>query len=89
MHGIDDKGEATAQSYITAVATRAIVFIESDNNDIGLMAFIGVGMSEVSTCDMRIKEGQKVRKGDELGMFHFGGSSYCLLFRKGVQVRWI
>jgi phosphatidylserine decarboxylase len=86
MHGIDYKGEATGQGYITAVATRAIIFIEADNPAIGLMAFIGVGMSEVSTCDIKVKEGQKVKKGEELGMFHFGGSTHCLLFRKGVKV---
>lgn len=85
-HGIDYKGEATGQGYITAVATRGIIFIEADNPAIGLMAFIGVGMSEVSTCDITLKEGQKVKKGDQLGMFHFGGSTHCLLFRKGVKV---
>lgn len=43
-------------------------------------------MTEVSTCDMTIKEGQHVKKGDQLGMFHFGGSSHALLFRKGVKI---
>ncbi|KAK0611468.1 hypothetical protein B0T14DRAFT_530446 [Immersiella caudata] len=50
------------------------------------MAFIGVGMDEVSTCEITVKEGQRVKKGDEIGMFHFGGSSHCLMFRKGVKV---
>jgi len=86
MHGIDREGEATGQGYITAVATRAIIFIEADNPKIGLLAFIGVGMSEVSTCDIQVKDGQMVKKGDELGMFHFGGSTHCLLFRKGVKI---
>ena len=63
------------------------MFIECDNPDIGLMAFLGVGMCEVSTCDITVKEGQHVNKGDELGMFHFGGSTHCLLFRKGVNVQ--
>lgn len=43
-------------------------------------------MVEVSTCDITVKKGDHVRKGDELGMFHFGGSTHCLLFRKGVKV---
>ncbi|KAF2671554.1 hypothetical protein BT63DRAFT_384084 [Microthyrium microscopicum] len=85
-HGIDFHGEATGQGYITAVATRAIIFIKANNPKIGLMAFIGIGMSEVSTCDIQVKDGQTVKKGDELGMFHFGGSSHCLLFRKDVKV---
>ncbi|KAL4876790.1 Phophatidylserine decarboxylase-domain-containing protein [Aspergillus karnatakaensis] len=84
---IDEAGEVTTQEYLTCVATRAIIFIESDNPAIGLMAFLGVGMCEVSTCDITVSEGQHVRKGDQLGMFHFGGSTHCLLFRKGVNVQ--
>lgn len=41
---------------------------------------------EVSTCEITVKQGQKVKKGEETGMFHFGGSSHCLLFRKGVKL---
>lgn len=85
-HEIDPAGEVTAQEYLTAMATRAVFFIESDNPKIGLMAFLGVGMCEVSTCDITVKEGQHVKKGEEIGMFHFGGSTHCLLFRKGVNV---
>jgi phosphatidylserine decarboxylase len=84
--GIDVDGTVTSQEYITAVATRAIVFIEADNRDIGLMAFMAVGMSEVSTCAIGVKVGQHIKKGEEIGMFHFGGSTHCLLFRKDVKV---
>ncbi|KAL2134350.1 hypothetical protein VTI74DRAFT_405 [Chaetomium olivicolor] len=83
---IDKGGISVAQGYISALATRAIIFIEADNPAIGLMAFTGVGMDEVSSCEITVKEGQHVKKGDEIGMFHFGGSSYCLLFRKAVKV---
>ncbi|KAL5342687.1 Phophatidylserine decarboxylase-domain-containing protein [Aspergillus crustosus] len=83
---IDEGGEVATQEYLTCVATRAIIFIECDNPAIGLMAFLGVGMCEVSTCDITVKDGQHVKKGEELGMFHFGGSTHCLLFRKGVNV---
>ncbi|WWC92078.1 phosphatidylserine decarboxylase [Kwoniella dendrophila CBS 6074] len=82
----DSNGETTSQEYLSCTATRSIIFIEADNPKIGLMAFIGIGMTEVSTCDNTVKEGQHVNKGDELGMFHFGGSTHCLLFRKGVKV---
>ncbi len=83
---IDPQGITVAQGYLTALAARAIIFIEADNPDIGLMAFIGVGMDEVSTCDVTVREGQHVTKGDQLGMFHFGGSSHVLLFRADVQI---
>ncbi|KAI7337699.1 hypothetical protein KC315_g2134 [Hortaea werneckii] len=79
-------GISTGQGYLSHVATRAIIFIEADNPKIGLMAFVGIGMDEVSTCDITVKEGQHVKKGEQLGMFHFGGSTHCLLFRKGVKV---
>ncbi|KAH0183189.1 hypothetical protein KCV03_g9895, partial [Aureobasidium melanogenum] len=84
---IDMGGETTSQGYLTATATRAIVFIEADNPAIGLMAFLGVGMTEVSTCEITVQQGQHVKKGDEIGMFHFGGSTHCLMFRKCVEIR--
>jgi phosphatidylserine decarboxylase len=84
--GAGKEGEVTGQGYITATATRAIIFIEADNPAVGLMAFLGVGMAEVSSCDITVKEGQHVEKGDQIGMFHYGGSTHCLLFRKGVDV---
>ncbi|KAK5948236.1 hypothetical protein OHC33_010784 [Knufia fluminis] len=83
---IDAHGISTGQGYLSALATRAIIFIEADNPAIGLMAFIGIGMDEVSTCEITVKEGQHVKKGEQTGMFHFGGSSHCLLFRNGVKV---
>jgi phosphatidylserine decarboxylase len=63
----DPHGETTSQEYISAVATRAIIFIEADNKKLGTIAFLGIGMTEVSTCEITVKEGQKVKKGDELG----------------------
>ncbi|CAG9994067.1 unnamed protein product [Clonostachys byssicola] len=83
---IDSRGISLVQGYLSSLATRAVIFIEADNPAIGLMAFVGIGMDEVSTCDITVKEGQHVKKGQELGMFHFGGSSHCLVFRKGVKV---
>ncbi|KAF9110290.1 hypothetical protein BGX27_006569 [Mortierella sp. AM989] len=83
---IEVAGEDPAQGYLTATATRALIFIQADNSVIGLMVFIGVGMVEVSTCDITVQEGDHVKKGDEIGMFHYGGSTYCLLFRKGVNI---
>ena len=85
--GANYEGENSSQGYISAVATRAIVFIEAENPGIGLMAVIAVGMVEVSSCDITVKEGQQVDKGEQIGMFHFGGSTHCVLFRKDVNVQ--
>lgn len=83
---IESSGLRLAQGYLSSLATRAIIFIEADNPDLGLLAFVGIGMDEVSTCDITVREGQKVKKGEQLGMFHFGGSSHCVVFKKGVNV---
>lgn len=85
--GFDPAGPNESQGYITQVATRALIFIEADNPDIGLMALLFVGMAEVSSNDITVYEGQQVKKGDQLGMFHFGGSTHCLIFRSGVKLR--
>ena len=84
--GFDPEGPNESQAYITEVATRALVFIEADNPDIGLMAVMFVGMAEVSTCEITAYEGQHLNKGDQLGMFHFGGSTHCLIFRPEVKL---
>jgi len=82
--GHDPAGPNLSQAYITHVATRAIIFIESDDPVIGLMCFIGVSMAEISSCKISVAEGQHVQKGDPLGYFQFGGSTHCLVFRPGV-----
>lgn len=86
MAGFDEAAPNESQGYITEVAARALVFIQADNPNIGLMCFMAVGMAEVSSCDITVKVGQKLAKGDQLGMFHYGGSTHCLIFRKGVEV---
>ena len=83
--GFDPAGPDESQGYITAVATRALIFIEADNPAIGLFCLMPVGMVEVSSCEITVQEGQHVKKGDQLGMFHFGGSTHCLIF--GPQVK--
>ena len=74
------------QAYIAQVATRVLIFIEADNPDIGLMCLMPVGWAEVSSCEATVEAGQYVKKGDQVGMFHFGGSTHCLIFRHGVEL---
>lgn len=83
---INKGGETDGQGYLTATATRAIIYIEADSKDIGLVCFLGIGMTEVSTCDITVKEGQHIEKGEQLGMFHYGGSTHCVIFRKGLEL---
>jgi phosphatidylserine decarboxylase len=83
--GPDAVEAQNSQSYLAHVATRAIILIEADDPVIGLVAFVPVGMVEVSSCliDPSIVPGHHVAKGNELGRFQFGGSTHCLVFRPG------
>jgi len=84
--GEDPSGPQESQAYLTHVATRAIILIDCDDPAIGLVGVLFVGMVEVSSCIIHpeIAPGHRVRKGDELGHFQYGGSTYCLVFRPGV-----
>ncbi len=84
--GFDPAGPNQSQGYITNVAARALVCIDADNPKIGLMCTLFVGMAEVSSNEITVYEGQHVNKGDQIGMFHFGGSTHTLMFRPGVDI---
>lgn len=86
--GQPDNPYLQSLSFITALTTRQLIFIEADNAAIGLMCFIAIGMTEVSTCEATVAVGQHVRRGDELGMFHFGGSSHALVFGPQAKIQW-
>lgn len=83
----DENSPNLSQPYLAQVAARGVVYIQADNPDIGLMAFVSIGMAEVSTSEITVKKGDRVKKGDELGAFHYGGSTYLLIFRPGVNVQ--
>ncbi|KAK0449077.1 Phophatidylserine decarboxylase-domain-containing protein [Desarmillaria tabescens] len=57
--------------------------VQNLSQGIGLMCFIAVGMA---TYEIPVSEGQKIAKAVEMGMFHFGGSSHCLLFRPETNI---
>jgi phosphatidylserine decarboxylase len=81
--GFDPVGPNNSQGYIAHTATRALVFIDAEG-PVGLMCLLAVGMSEVSSCMVTVEENSKVKKGEQIGYFQFGGSTHCLVFRKGV-----
>ena len=75
-----------SQAFLTSTATRAVIFIQADNPRIGLMCFVAVGMGDVSNNEITVRIGQHVKKGEQLGMFHFGGSTHVLLFQPTVDL---
>ncbi|KAG9044186.1 hypothetical protein FS837_008645 [Tulasnella sp. UAMH 9824] len=84
----DPSAQSRSQPFITSVATRALIFIQADNPAIGLMCFVAVGMADVSSCEIEVTPNQKITKGQELGMFHYGGSTHCLVFGPQVKLNW-
>jgi phosphatidylserine decarboxylase len=85
----DPGADERSQGYISSVAARGIVFIQADNTDIGLMCMIVVGMAEVSSVDITMPIDTHFNKGDQLGMFHFGGSTHCLIFGPNVNIGFV
>lgn len=57
-----------------------MLFIQADNQNIGLMAIVFIGKAEISDCESSVETGDHITKDQEFRMFHFGGSSHCLLF---------
>ena len=80
--GADAVESTNSQSYLAHVAARAIILIGADDPVIGLVAFVAVGMDEVSSCkiDPNVSPGSHLAKGAELGYLQFGGSTHCLVF---------
>lgn len=72
-----------SQPWLSVAATRAVFIIQPTEADspIDLVAFIAIGMAEVSTCDITVADGTDVDVGDQVGLFHFGGSSHTLFVK--------
>ena len=80
--GNDIKGTGS-QGYYTSVNTRGLCFIEADHKPLGLVCVMPVGITEISSIRHTVKVGQHVEKGDELGVFSYGGSSLATIFQPG------
>lgn len=81
--GDDPTAGTYSQFYETAVNTRALVFIESPDPNIGLVCVIPIGITEISSVQINVAVGQTLAKGDELGWFSYGGSAMALVFQPG------
>ncbi|CAG8463259.1 10862_t:CDS:1 [Racocetra fulgida] len=63
---------------------RGLFIIQSPK--IGYVAVLPIGMCQVSSVILTKKEGDEIKKGDEISYFQFGGSDVVLLFQKNVQI---
>lgn len=64
-----------------AYETRGVVILDTL---VGLVALLPIGMGQVSSVNFEtnIKKGMKVKKGDPLGYFLFGGSDFVMIFEE-------
>lgn len=81
---LPDFGGATTASlpYLAQVNARGLIVFKTP--DYGHVCCIPLGMSEVSTIafDPEMKGGASVTKGQEMGMFNYGGSSFAIIYEK-------
>ncbi len=57
-----------------------MILVKADNKELGMVGFVAIRMAEVSSCVTTVAAGQYIRKGQDMGSFHYGGSSCCLPF---------
>ena len=86
---VEQEGFHEHQEFLAHVATRALIFIQADDDRIGPMCFIAVGMVEVSNCTITVQPAQRVRKGQEIGTFNFGGETHCSVFGPHVKLEFL
>ncbi|PYI02728.1 phosphatidylserine decarboxylase [Aspergillus sclerotiicarbonarius CBS 121057] len=80
-----DDWVVASQGYAVHTATRNLIFIETA--ELGLVCCLYAGLLERGSCETSVKPGDYVTKGQQIGMFHFGGSTHCLIFGPNVKVR--
>lgn len=80
---LPDYGGATTAStpYLSEANARGLIVFETA--DYGNVCCIPLGMSEVSTVgfDPTMTKGATVSKGEEMGSFHYGGSSFVVIYQ--------
>ncbi|KAI1381242.1 phosphatidylserine decarboxylase-domain-containing protein [Hypoxylon crocopeplum] len=82
---VDEKGrqlraiEAPDNPGYQFLQTRGLVII--DNPKLGLVAVLPIGMAMVSSVKLTVREGDIVKKGDEISYFEFGGSDIICVFQ--------
>jgi phosphatidylserine decarboxylase len=64
--------------------TRGLVVIE--NEKVGLVAVLPIGMAQVSSVILTAEEGVTLRKGEEISYFQFGGSDCVVVFQAKAKV---
>ncbi len=61
------------------------------NTEYGLVAILPVGMSQICSCnwEAQVVPGARVKKGDPMGFFQFGGSDIAMVFQAGTELQYL
>lgn len=81
--GPDPMSGPYSQGWAAGVATRGLIYIDSGDSKLGVVCVVPIGLTEVSSLQNFVEAGQMVKKGDVLGQFSFGGSSFAVVFQPG------
>ncbi|KAI1630636.1 putative phosphatidylserine decarboxylase [Biscogniauxia mediterranea] len=63
--------------------TRGLIVIETET--MGKVAVLPIGMAQVSSVVLTVKKEEKIKKGQEISYFQFGGSDIVLVFENKVN----
>ncbi|KAJ5259465.1 hypothetical protein N7478_012446 [Penicillium angulare] len=66
--------------------TRGLVVIQTEKY--GKVAILPIGMAQVSSVVLCVKEGQHVQKGQNISYFQFGGSDCVMVFERRVDFKY-
>lgn len=83
----DDLGtlDAPDEAGYQWLQARGCVIIENDL--LGYVAVLPIGMAQVSSVKLAVTKGDKVEKGQEISHFEFGGSDIVLIFQKSAEIQ--
>ncbi|GAA6031691.1 hypothetical protein JCM8097_001936 [Rhodosporidiobolus ruineniae] len=82
-YGVDPLAVRSRVPILNANARSAICI---DSPEFGQVLFVAIGATDVGTVKLSEKaltEGARIEKGEEVGLFEFGGSSIIVAFEKG------
>lgn len=81
---IPDFAGATTASLPYSIQVNARGLIVFKTEDYGYVCCLPLGMGEVSTIsfDEKMKKSTSVHKGEEMGTFNYGGSSFVMIYQK-------
>lgn len=71
------------QSKVDVMAHNRRTVIVLRTKEFGRVLFVAIGAVDVGKIVITCKEGQMLEKGDEIGIFRYGGSSIILAFESG------